>query len=36
MSAEEQEAESMGCMVLVMGWLFTLMGGIALGYWVLR
>lgn len=34
--APDQEAESVGCTVLIMGWLFTFAAGIAIGFWVLK
>lgn len=36
MSAEETEATSMGCALLVFAWIATLLGGIAIGFWVLK
>ncbi len=35
-SADETEVASIWCTVLVLGWVFTLLGGIALGFWVLK
>lgn len=34
--APNQEAESLGCMALVFCSLITLLGGIAIGFWVLK
>lgn len=34
--ADEQEAVSIGCTVLVFSWIMTFFGGVAVGFWVLK
>jgi len=34
--APDAEAESIGCTLLIFMWIATLLGGIAIGFWVLK